>query len=68
MCVNRISFSSSVSARGWGEKGGERAGGGANPGSLVTRFYGVYGVKQVHGRTVRRWVGTRGRTGRTGRG
>ena len=26
----------------------------SNPGSLVTRFYGVYGVKQVHGRTVRR--------------
>ena len=26
--MNRISFSSSVSARGWGEKGGERAGGG----------------------------------------
>ena len=25
----------------------------ANPGSLITRFYGVYGVKQVHGRTVR---------------
>ncbi len=25
----------------------------ANPDSLVPRFYGVYGVKQVHGRTVR---------------
>lgn len=23
-----------------------------NPESLVTRFYGVHGVKQVHGRTV----------------
>ena len=31
----------------------------ANPGSLITRFYGVYGVKQVHGRTVRSvvWCG-----------
>lgn len=25
----------------------------SNPDSLLTRFYGVYGVKQVHGRTVR---------------
>jgi 1-phosphatidylinositol-4-phosphate 5-kinase len=24
-----------------------------NPDSLIPRFYGVYGVKQLHGRTVR---------------